>query len=70
MKFITGLIIGLLIGSLIGGGVVHAARLYTMSRSVIPDFEEDSVVLLNNILRDLWWAVDEIDDRIYDLENP
>ncbi len=71
MRFVTGLIIGIIIGSLVFGGfVVYAARQYTMSREYLTDFSKESVPILNNILRDIWYAVDDLDDRTYDLENP
>ena len=68
MKFLLGLILGILIVCLMMDS--FAARQYTINRESIVSFEDESLPVLNNVLRSVWYAIDGLDDRVYDLENP
>lgn len=61
---ILGIIIGLLLAQIWYTSVAYAARQYIKSREMLADFSGDSIPILNQILRDLWWAIDDIDDRL------
>lgn len=66
--FGIGVLVGLVIGSLIYSGSALAARQYVKSREYLTDFSDSSIPVLNQILRDLWWSVDNLDDRVAALE--
>lgn len=68
MKFFIGLLIGIILTCLIADS--HAVRVYIMSRESLVSFSDESLPVLNKILRDIWYSIDDLDGRVYDLENP
>ena len=59
--FVTGIIVG---GIIFSAGESYAVKKYVMSREPLADFSDASVPVLNRIIRDIWWSIDDIDARL------
>ena len=67
-KLTLGIFIGILIGAIVFSGVAFGARKYVGNREPIITFSEESLPILNQILRDMWNSIDKLDDRVAALE--
>ena len=59
--FTLGLVAGAVIFSC---GESYGAKKYVISRETLSNFSDESLPVLNKMLRDMWWCIDDIDARL------